>query len=90
MADRMKDRPRDDRRMHEGDKPGLVAGRGRERHEEPVRLDNAAPGEELVTPEGLRREQGEREPAARSAPGGHVAPRSDPAITFAEERERAS
>lgn len=35
----------DDRRMH-GNTPGLVGGRGHERHEEPVRLDHPEPGED--------------------------------------------
>lgn len=36
----------DDRRMHGHDTPGLVPGRGHERHEEEVRLNHPEPGEE--------------------------------------------
>jgi len=35
---------RGDERMHGGDTPGLVPGRGHERHEEPVRLGDREPG----------------------------------------------
>ncbi len=35
----------DDRRMHEGDRPGLVPGRSHERHETPEQLNHAEPGE---------------------------------------------
>jgi hypothetical protein len=34
----------DDRRMHGGDTPGLVPGRGHEHGEEPVRLGEREPG----------------------------------------------
>ena len=36
----------DDKRMHGGNTPGMVGGRGRERHEEPVRLNHPEPGED--------------------------------------------
>lgn len=36
----------DDQRMHGGGTPGMVGGRGHERHEEPVRLDHPEPGED--------------------------------------------
>ena len=36
----------DDKRMHGGDTPGMVGGRGHERHEDPVRLNHPEPGEE--------------------------------------------
>lgn len=36
----------DDKRMHGGNTPGMVGGRGHERHEEPVRLNHPEPGED--------------------------------------------
>ena len=36
----------DDKRMHGHNRPGMVGGRGHERHEEPVRLDHPEPGED--------------------------------------------
>lgn len=35
----------DDKRMHGGNTPGMVGGRGHERHEDPVRLNHPEPGE---------------------------------------------
>jgi hypothetical protein len=35
---------RDDERMHGGNTPGMVPGRGHERSEEPVRLGEREPG----------------------------------------------
>jgi len=57
-------RPRDDRRMHEGDKPGLGDKKERGKQEE-VTLDHDASDESSTTD----REQ-------ESALGGHVATRS--------------
>lgn len=70
----------DDRRMHGGNTPGMVPGRGHERHEEPVRLGQPEPGADPLPPEDgptrdLKRdlESGDDQ---ESALGGHVATRS--------------
>lgn len=58
----------DDTRMHGGNTPGLVPGRGHERHEEPVRTDGtrepgeAAPNLDGPTEDLLR----DRDESARS------------------------
>lgn len=65
----------DDKRMHGGNTPGLVPGRGHERHEAPVRLGVVEPGaddppldgpaQDLIRDLNAGGEQG-------SALGGHV------------------
>lgn len=73
----------DDRRMHEGDKPGLVGGRGHERSEQPYTPEADAIGTEQDPakrvahgghgPAGVDRTDA---PPGGSALGGHVATRS--------------
>lgn len=82
----------DDRRMHGGNTPGLVPGRGHERHEEPVRLGRAEPGATPEAPDGdtetlpgtraVSQTAGQPEDSALS---GHVATRSGTAINDDEK-----
>ena len=65
----------DDQRKHGGTTPGMVPGRGHERHEEPVRLNHPEPGEERSGMKGKARD--DMDPSGDhgqdSALGGHVA-----------------
>lgn len=75
----------DDRRMHEGDKPGLFEGRGHERHEEPLAdADNIGTGDghgsqvRRAAEEALEKEEG--------SPGGHFDAPSGLGVNADEER----
>ena len=78
---------RDDQRMHGHNTPGLVPGRGHERHEEPVRLGRKEPGAKAPDLTGdAEVPDGRIAPSAaghdqESALGGHVATRSGTART---------
>ncbi|WP_315761095.1 hypothetical protein [Sphingomonas sp. Y38-1Y] len=81
----------DDRRMHEGDTPGLNPGRGHERHEEPVTAadaigaddDNAPPDGPVGDVDAVGDGQDQD-----SALGGDVATQSGTGPTPEEERSR--
>ena len=87
----------DDARMHGGNTPGLVSGRKRERHEEPVDPGRPEPGASPAPPlDGPTRDMmqdldrnepdGERD----SALGGHVGTRSGTASQTGDETGSAS
>ncbi len=80
---------KDDQRMHGGDTPGLVPGRGHERHEEPVRLGDREPGEtDMAMTDTDAEEPGStRDRSQESALGGDVATRSSTAPTPPNERD---
>ena len=87
----------DDARMHGGNTPGLVPGRGHQHREEPVRLDGPEPGAAAARPldgpahdlvRGLdRNDTGSDQD---SALGGHVGTRSGTASTPDDETGAAS
>jgi len=62
--------------MHQGSKPGMVPGRGQERHEEPVRLDRDAPGAPPASTGDDSQTETTRDSDQPSALGGRVATRS--------------
>lgn len=70
----------DDKRMHGHNTPGMVGGRGHERHEEPVRLNHKEPGEDQPGTTGggnrLDTTSDMDELNQPSALGGHTATRS--------------
>ncbi len=83
---------RDDQRMHGGNTPGMVPGRGHERQEDPVRLDTREPGTgtpdltgDAAVPPG-RAVSSTEERTQDSALGGHTATRSGTARTPADEK----
>lgn len=81
----MDGRGEDDRRMHEGDKPGLAPERGHERHEDTVAEgDNIGREEAEAGGSGGADSVTDREQP--SALGGDVATRSGTAPTPEEER----
>ena len=81
---------RDDRRMHGGNTPGLVPGRGHERREEPVRLGEREPGTEppdLTGDAAMPEETGSTTDRHQpSVLGGDVATRSGTAHTSEDEQ----
>lgn len=83
---------RDDQRMHGGNTPGLVPGRGHERHEDPVtEADRIGAGEDADrrgTNDDLPSKAGEDVTggAPASALGGEVATRSGTQETPDDER----
>lgn len=82
---------RDDQRMHGGDTPGLVPGRGHETHEEPVGSDGQEPGADApeLTGEAALPDQAGSSTTDRqqgSAPGGDVATRSGTIATPDDEQ----
>jgi len=80
----------DDRRMHGDNTPGLVKGRGHERHEDPVRLNHPEPGEDKPLGAGEHappRGDSMRDRHQPSALGGEVATRSNTTRTPEEDRD---
>lgn len=78
---------KDDIRMHGGNTPGMVGGRGHERHEEEVRLNHPEPGESTVPMAGSEETDAMRDRHQPSALGGETATRSGTAPTPPDERD---
>ena len=79
---------KDNARMHGGNTPGMVSGRGHERHEDPVRLNHPESGEDQPGMKGQRVEEtGEMRKAQPSALGGHTATTTGTEQTPKDERE---
>lgn len=83
----------DDQRMHGGNTPGMVPGRGHERHEEPYTPEVDGIGTEQDPAKrvahgghGPAGEDRTDAPPGESALGGHVATRSGTAKTPKDER----
>ena len=80
---------KDDTRKHGGNTPGMVGGRGHERHEEPVRLNHPEPGEEQPGMKGqpVDTTSDVHDRHQPSALGGETATRSGTARTPEDERD---
>lgn len=78
---------KDDPRMHGHNTPGMVGGRGHERHEEPVRLNHPEPGEDGAPTDRSDTTGSMRDRHQPSALGGETATRSGTAPTPPDERE---
>ena len=82
----------DDKRLHGGNTPGMVPGRGHQRHEEPVRLGRPEPGTAADAPvdgptQDMVRDldRNAADQGQDSALGGHVGTRSGTASTPDDE-----
>ena len=79
---------KDNARMHGHNTPGMVGGRGHERHEDPVRLNHPEPGEDQPGMKGQRREEtGDMREEQPSALGGHTATPTSTERTPKDERD---
>lgn len=77
----------DEVRKHGHNTPGMVGGRGHERHEDEVRLNHPEPGEDGVTMAGAESTSSMRDRHQPSALGGETATRSGTAQTPQDERD---
>ena len=78
---------KDDARMHGGNTPGMVGGRGHERFEDPMRLNHPEPGEDQPGMKGQRREEtGDMREKQPSALGGDTATTTGTNETPADEK----
>ncbi|PTQ13176.1 hypothetical protein CLG96_03345 [Sphingomonas oleivorans] len=82
-----------DQRKHGHNYPGLAPGRGHERHETPMRLDNAEPGRDqpdltgdAAIPAGAKAVSSTADREQPSVLGGDVATRSGTAPTPDDEK----
>ncbi len=79
---------KDDPRMHGGNTPGMVGGRGHERFEDPVQLNHPEPGADQPGMKGRREEEtGDMGKPQPSALGGETATTTGNAETPEDERE---